>query len=66
MGVIYETGLKRCICGGKPKYRYHSPFHWVECQNKRCKRRTRYYKDVDEEFDRKAKGRAFAEWNSYD
>ena len=63
MKVYYEGGLCKCKCGGKPRYRYREPFHWVECQAKRCGERTRYYKDINGQFDLGAKDRAFEEWN---
>ena len=59
-----EKELKPCKCGGKARYRYRLPLHWIECRNKRCGVRTRYYPDQDEQFDPKARQLAINEWNS--
>ena len=65
MKVFYETGLSRCkLCGSKPRYRYRVPFHWIECQNKKCRHRTRYYKDMAERFDQGSRKLACDEWNA--
>ena len=57
--------LKNCNCGGKARYRYREPYHWVECRNKTCpyNMRTRYYHDIYKTEDPAAKQRAEEEWN---
>lgn len=61
--MTIDSTLARCKCGGKARYRYHVPLHWVECRNKRCGQRTGYYPDIKGDFDTEAGYRAVAEWN---
>ncbi len=58
-----DDKLMRCKCGGRPRYRYSMPVHWVECRNKRCDMHTRYYADMKEDDDPESKQRAIEEWN---
>jgi len=60
---VLDRELNLCKCGGRPRYRYSVPLHWIECRNKKCANRTRYYADQDEPFDPKAQALAIAEWN---
>lgn len=65
MHTVPEYLLKPCKCGGKGRYRYHVPAHYVECRNKSCPyhMRTSYYPDLHEEDDPEQKQRAVDEWN---
>ena len=63
MQSVPDYLLARCKCGGKAKYRYRVPTHYVECRNKTCGMRTRYYPDVTCDDDPAARDRAVDEWN---
>ena len=63
MNIVAESELMKCPCGGRPRYRYSTPVHWVECRNKKCHMRTPYFPDVDGTFDIDSAYRAAAEWN---
>ena len=63
MQSVPELLLERCKCGGKARYMYRVPSHFVECKNKTCGIRTRYYPDVNCAFDPDARKRAIDEWN---
>lgn len=62
---LTEKEMNKCLCGGRARYRYRVPVHWVECRNKTCPYhlRTRYYPDGLEENDPEARKRAVNEWN---
>lgn len=59
------NNLLPCKCGGKARYMYRVPTHFVECRNKTCpyQMRTRYYPDVNGNDDVESKRRAIDEWN---
>lgn len=60
---MLEKVMSKCRCGGRPRYRYSAPVHWVECRNKRCSMHTHYFPDVKDTFDTDAGFRAVEEWN---
>lgn len=64
VNIVSEKELMNCRCGGKARYRYRIPVHWIECRNKRCECRTRYYPDSEgTNCDPEARARAVDEWN---
>lgn len=66
MKAVSDKELLPCKCGGKARYRYSTPAHWVECKDKRCNMRTRYYADGSDmigQMDPKAIALAVDEWN---
>lgn len=58
---VLEKELRPCPCGGKGRYRYRMPCHWIEC--KKCGLRTGYYTDWTEQNDPAAKNEAVKAWN---
>jgi hypothetical protein len=68
MKTVSDKELLPCKCGGKGRYRYNAPTHWIECRNKRCpyQMRTRYYADgkgMIGQMDPQAISLAVNEWN---
>ena len=61
MNTVSESELYKCRCGGKPRYRYRIPCHWIEC--KKCGMKTGYIKDKREQFDPVSVREAVEEWN---
>lgn len=62
---VLQKELDKCLCGGRGRYRYSVPVHWVECSKKTCpfRLRTRYYPDMGIDDNPDAQKRAIAEWN---
>ena len=63
MQLCPESSIKKCRCGAKARIRQKTGQVWIECRNKFCHIKTRYYTDENVPFDTSAEERAIAEWN---
>ena len=65
MKAVCDKELLPCKCGGKARYRYRLPMHWVECRNKKCPygMSTRYFVDIEGHCDPYSRDLAVEDWN---
>ena len=61
MHPVTDKEMDPCKCGGKARYRYRIPCHWIECR--KCGLSTGYYADKTEHHDPVTAKEVVEAWN---